>query len=101
MTPWAFNNLGTAYRDTEQYEKATLEYKKAIQQQPDHLFAHLSLAVCYVRLNRQEDAHAEAAEVLRIDPKFSVDRFTKNLRIKDQAAKQRHIDGMRKLGLPE
>ncbi len=98
---WYFSNLGGAYRDTEQYEKATLEYKKAIQQQPDNMFAHLSLAVCYVNLNRQEDAHAEAAEVLRINPKFSVERFAKNLRLKDQAAKQRHIDGMRKVGLPE
>ena len=98
---WYFANLGDAYRDTEQYEKATLEYKRAIQQQPDHIFAHLSLAVCYVRLNRQEDAHAEVAEVLKINPKFSVNRFAKNLRIKDQAAKQRHIEGLRKAGLPE
>jgi TolB-like protein/class 3 adenylate cyclase/Flp pilus assembly protein TadD len=98
---WYFSNLGSAYRDTEQYEKAALVYKKAIQQQPDNMFAHLSLAVCYVRLNRQEDAHAEVAEVLRINPKFSVERFAKNLRFKDQAAKQRHIDGMRKAGLPE
>ena len=81
--------------------KAALEYQKAIQQQPDHMFAHLSLAVCYVRLNRKEDAQAEVAEVLRINPKFSVKRFAKNLRVKDQSAKQRHIDGMRKLGLPE
>jgi len=98
---WYFANLGDAYRNTEQYEKATLEYKKAIQQQPDHMFAHLGLAVCYVRLNRQEDANAEAAEVLRINPKFSVERLSKNLQFKDQAAKQRHIDGMRKAGLPE
>ena len=65
------------------------------------MFAHMGLAVCYVYLGREEDAHDEAAEVLRINPKFSVERFAKNLRIKDQAAKQRHIDGMRKAGLPE
>jgi adenylate cyclase len=98
---WYFANLGDAYRNTEQYEKATLEYKKAIQQQPDQMLAHLSLAVCYVRLNRQEDAYAEAAEVLKINPKFSVERFAKNLHFKDQAAKQRRIDVMRKAGLPE
>jgi len=98
---WYFSTIGNAYRDTEQYEKATLEYKKAIQQQPDNMFAHLSLAVCYVKLNRQEDAHAEAAEVLRINPKFSVERYVINLRFKDQAAKQRYINGMRKAGLPE
>jgi tetratricopeptide (TPR) repeat protein len=98
---WYFDNLGDAYRDTEQYEKAILEYKKAIQQQPDNMFAHLSLAVCYVRLNRQEDAHVEAAEVLRINPKFSVDHYAKNIKVKDQDAKRRKIDDMRKLGLPE
>jgi len=98
---WYFANLGGVYRDTEQYEKAIIEYKKAIQQQPDNMFAHLSLAVIYVRLGQVEDAQTEAAEVLRINPKFSVERYIKNIRIKDQAAKQRYIDGMRKVGLPE
>jgi len=65
------------------------------------MFAHLNLVVCYVNLNRQEDAHAEAAEVLRIDPEFSIERYVKNFRFADEAVKQRRIDAMRKVGLPK
>jgi tetratricopeptide (TPR) repeat protein len=98
---WYFMNLGSAYLNTEQYEKAVVEYRKALQRQPDNMFAHLNLVVCYVNLNRQEDAHAEAEEVLTINPKFSIERYAKTFRFADQTVKQRRIDAMRKAGLPE
>jgi hypothetical protein len=43
----------------------------------------------------------EAAEVLRINPDFSVERYAKNLKLADEAVKQRRIDALRKAGLPE
>jgi adenylate cyclase len=97
---WYFSNLGSAYLNTEQYEKARFESKKAIQRQPDNIFAHLNLVICYANLNRLEEAYAEAAEVLRIDPEFSIERYVKNFLIENQSVKQRHIAAMRKAGLP-
>jgi adenylate cyclase len=98
---WYLENLGGAYRLTGQYKKAAHEYKKAIQLQPDDMFSHLNLALCYVSLERAADAHAEAAEVLRVNPKFSADSYAKDIPLKDEASKKLLIDGMRKAGLPE
>jgi adenylate cyclase len=71
--------LAGAYRDLGQYEEAVVTYKKIFQLYgPDHSMAHLGLAVCYAYMGRENEARAEGAEVLRIDPKFSVERFMKN-----------------------
>jgi tetratricopeptide (TPR) repeat protein len=97
---WYLGRLGDAYRLKGQYEKAVHEYKKAIQLQPDDMISHLNLAVCYVKLGREEDANAEAAEVLRINPKFSAESYAKHIPLKGEASKKILIDGMRKAGLP-
>ncbi|MGD9309183.1 MAG: tetratricopeptide repeat protein [Desulfosarcina sp.] len=93
--------LGDAYRLTEQYEKAVHEFKKAIQLQPDDMFSHLYLALCYVELGRDADAHAEAKEVLRINPHFSSESYAQHYPLSDEASKNRLIGGMRKAGLPD
>ena len=98
---WYLHHLGSAYRNTGQYEKAILEYRKAIEQQPDNMFAHMHLAICYVYLNRLEDARAEVAEVLRIKPDFSTAQYVKNVKYPDEDTKQQRIDAMRKAGFPE
>jgi adenylate cyclase len=98
---WYLSRLGDAYRQLEQYEKAVHEYNKAIQQQPDDMFSHLNLAVCYVELGWKEDAQAEVAEVLRINPKFSVENYAKHNPSKDEASQKSFIESMRKVGLPE
>jgi adenylate cyclase len=98
---WYLGRLGDAYRLKGQYEKAVHEYKKAIQLQPDDMISHLNLTVCFVKLGREEDANAEAAKVLRINPKFSVESYAKHIPLKDEASKKLLIDDMRKAGLPE
>jgi len=98
---WYIGNLGESYHLTGQYEKAVQEYKKAIQLQPNNMFFHLNLALCHVKLDQEVDAHAEAAEVLRINPKFSVESYAKDIPLKDEASKNLLIEGMRKAGLPE
>ena len=98
---WYLSSLGDAYRLKGQYEKAVHEYKKAIQLQPDDMISHLNLTVCYVKLGREEDANAEAAKVLRINPKVSAESYAKHIPLKNEASKKLFIDGMRKAGLPE
>jgi adenylate cyclase len=98
---WYLGRLGDGYRLTRQYEKAVHKYKEAIQLQPDDMISHLTLALCYVKLGREADAHAEAKEVLRINPKFSAESYAKHIPLKDEASKKLFIDGMRKAGLPE
>jgi adenylate cyclase len=98
---WYLSRLGDAYRLTGRYEKAVHEFKKAIQLQPNDMFSHLNLALCYIKLEQEADAHAEAAEVLRINPKFSAESYVKHIPLKDEASKNLLIEDMRKAGLPE
>ena len=49
---------------------------------------------------REEEARAEAAEVLRINPKFSLDYYAKNLVFyKDQSQNDKVVNALRKTGL--
>ena len=71
--------LGHAYFGLDQYEKAIAEYRKALDRQPDYLFAHILLAATFGLTGHEADAQNEAAAVIRIDPKFSVDNFANRL----------------------
>ena len=94
-----FLHLGHAYRVTGRFKEAVAEFKKALQRSPDNLFAHIGLAVTYSLMGRDEEAHAEAAEVLRINPKFSVDYWAKISPFKDQSVIDANINALRKAGL--
>jgi adenylate cyclase len=91
--------LGLAYRQMQRYEEAITVLKKALHYNPDHLLAHLQLASCYAALGREEEAHAEAAEVLRLNPEFSLEKWAKSSLIRDKVEKERFIDALRKAGL--
>ncbi|MCK4820985.1 tetratricopeptide repeat protein, partial [bacterium] len=96
---WYYQQLGSAYRVAGQYEDAITVCKKALRSKPNNFFAHLTLATAYALCGREEEARAEAAAMLRINPKFSLERFAKTLPFKNQAEKEVVIDGLRKAGL--
>jgi len=76
--------LANALRDAGRFEEAVSEYRKAIQREPNNIHAHTHLATVYIMMGREKEARAEAAEVLRINPKFSLDYWAKVLPNKDQ-----------------
>jgi len=91
--------LANSYRNLSQYEEAIATYKKMLQiYGPDHLLAHLDLAVTYAWMDREKEARAEGAEVLRIDPKFTVERYLRGLAA-PQSYKDRIAEALRKAGL--
>ena len=92
-------NLGRALRMTGRFEEAVLPLKKAIQLAPNHVQAHVSLTVTYNQMGREKEARAEAAELLRINPKFSVDNYAKTLPYKDQSEIDELANALRKAGL--
>jgi adenylate cyclase len=96
---WYFFNLGSALLITERSEEAVSAFKKALQRSPDNLLAHVLLATTYSKMGREKEARAEAAEVLRINPKFSLDYFAKALPFKDRKVTNNLIDALRKAGL--
>jgi hypothetical protein len=50
-------------------------------------------------MRRKKETYVEAAEVLRIDPKFSLDYWAKTLPFKDQSQNDKLINALRKTGL--
>lgn len=94
LTTLAFSHLLLG-----QYEDAIATYKKVLQiYGSDYLTAHLSLANIYELMGRENEARSEVAEVLRIDPRFSLERYIKGLHF-DQSIKDRLADNLRKAGL--
>jgi len=94
-----FQQLGNCYRFVGRYEEALVQYKKAHKLEPNSLFANIGLAHTYATLGRMEEARVAAAEVLRLNPKFSVDLYAKRLPFKDQSVIDNLVDALRKAGL--
>ncbi len=95
---WYFQSFGNSYQTMGQYQEAIIQYKKALRLAPNNILAHLLLAGAYSLLGRDEEAQAEAEEVLRINRKFSLEWFLKELPY-DQSRKDRVADALRKAGL--
>jgi len=96
---WYFLNFGHSYRLTGQYQDAITQYRRALRVAPNNIMAHIGLAATYSLLGSDEEARAETAEVIRINPKFSLESFAKTLPLKNQAQIDRYIEALRKAGL--
>jgi adenylate cyclase len=96
-----FHWLGRAYFMTGQYDKAIATWKKALHVGPNYLPAHAFLAACYSSLDRHAEATAASKEVLRINPKFSLESYAKTLPYKNKVDIERYVAALRKAGLPE
>jgi adenylate cyclase len=92
-------NLGFAYLLAGRYEEAISAYKKALQRSPNSNIPHVWLAITYSMMGREKEARAEAAEVLRINPKWSIEAFKKIVVYKDQSVTDTYCDALRKAGL--
>jgi TolB-like protein/Flp pilus assembly protein TadD len=96
---WYLQNLGRSYRMVGQYEDSIATYKKVFHRTPDNLFAHAGLTATYSVAGRLDEARAQAKEVLRIQPKFSAERYVKTFPFQDKAETKRLIDALQKAGL--
>jgi adenylate cyclase len=93
--------LAATYRIRGQYEKAIQHLKKALIGSPDLLTPYLYLTASYSSLNRTEEAHKAAEEVLRIEPNFSLEYHKNILPYKNQETLNNYIEALRKAGLPD
>jgi len=96
---YLYREFGDVLRITGRFEEAVSAYKKGIQIAPDDIPAHICLALTYVSMGREKEARAEGAEVLRINPKFSVDYWARKIPFEDQSQKDKFVNALRKAGL--
>jgi adenylate cyclase len=92
-------SVGIAYALAGRYAEALTPLKQFLTRYPDILRAHLTLAAVYSELDKETEAQAEAAEVLRLNPKFSLKVYKQRTPIKDPATLERHLTALRRAGL--
>jgi adenylate cyclase len=92
-------SVGSAYAVAGRYAEAQAPLQRYLSRYPNMLPAHLMLTVVYSELGQAAEARAEAAEVLRLNPKFSLAVHRRRMPIKDPAVLERHIAALSKAGL--
>jgi adenylate cyclase len=92
-------NMGNALMATGRYDEAVSAYKVAMQAAPHFQWPHIQLAATYGMMGRDKEARAEAEEVLRINPKFTMEFWEKTALVKDQMLKNRLRNALLKAGL--
>ena len=91
--------LGRAHFMMGQYDEAIVTFRKMLQMAPDFLPSHIHLAGCYSSMGRDAEAAAATKEVLRINPKFSIESYAKTLPYKNKTDVEREVAALQKAGL--
>jgi adenylate cyclase len=87
------------YYLTGRTEEAIATLKKSLNGSPADLHAHLLLAAVYSEIGLEAEARAEAAEVRRINPKWSLGVWKQRVPYKEPAMLDRVFAALRKAGL--
>ena len=96
-----YTSLAWSYCLIGKYDEAIAEGKRAISVNPKDFLAHLCLICAYLSMGREEEARAHAAEILRIDPNFSVDKAERTTPLKNKDKLKRIMEQYRMAGLPD
>ncbi|MGE0827328.1 MAG: tetratricopeptide repeat protein, partial [Candidatus Binatia bacterium] len=91
--------VGSAYYFAGKPELAIAPLQRYLRRYPQSLSVHLTLAAAYSEVGQEAEAQKEIAEVLRINPNFSLEVHKEREPLKDHATLERHIAVLRKAGL--
>jgi TolB-like protein/class 3 adenylate cyclase/cytochrome c-type biogenesis protein CcmH/NrfG len=94
--------LGHSYLHLDAPEKAAAVLETGVKRAPDYVAVHLFLALSYAMLDRMEEARGQMNEVLRINPKFSIEAWvgyaSQNVRYRDGIDRDAKL--MTQIGFP-
>ena len=96
---WYIFSLGEAYCLAGQLEKALASYDQVLHEYPDDIRALIGLAATYSLFGRGEEARAQAAKIIRIEPGFNSESFVKTLPFKNKVDAEHLLDALYKAGL--
>ena len=97
LPPWYWECRSGPLFTEKQYEEMIRTMNR---ESPLQYYDHAHLAAAYAYLGRDAEARAEAAEVLRMKPGFSIGTYAKQEPFKDPANLEHLLVGFRKAGLP-
>jgi adenylate cyclase len=93
--------LGHAYYLLRRYSEAVPLLRECAARAPELQIAHLWLAAAYAQSGQLAEASAEAAEVLRINPVFTMEKWKCQDVYRHSMDSEHLFEGLRKAGLPE
>jgi len=91
-----YTGLGMSYCLAGHFDKAIKLCKKAILKEPNDFVARLAMTAVYSMSGQEKEARSEAKEVLRLNPKYSIEKAEKRAKIK---YKDKWFDALRRAGL--
>jgi adenylate cyclase len=96
---WYNAHLGVGFFQNGQYEEAARAFRH-IPHPGERTRARL--AACYSQAGRMDEARSEAAEILRLQPTFSVEEFIRSSILFERESDRSALrEGLLKAGLPE
>jgi TolB-like protein/Tfp pilus assembly protein PilF len=95
----AFNGLSLTLWRVARYEEAVSAARKAIELAPKNFYYRVNLAALHSMMGKQDEARSEAAEALRLNPKFSLESWLKLQPYRDPSALDKYSEALRKIGL--
>lgn len=93
--------VGHALYMLKRYPEAVPPLRECAWRMPNFRIGHLWLAAAYAQTGQLVEARAEADEVRRIEPGFTIDRWKTTAVYKNREDAEHLFDGLRKAGLPE
>ena len=98
---WYLAVQAHAYRLMARHDEAIVIYGESIARNRDHIGPRIGLTSCLAEVGRLDEARSEAAEVLRINPSFTLTKYAKSLTYKDPSHAERSLNTLREAGLPD
>jgi len=103
IDPMNFNNyvgIGSAHEVAQEYDKAALFYRRALEERPNASWIYRHLASSLSGAGRIEEAKQALAEMMRYYPDLTVSKF-KQAMVFSTVPLNRMAENLRKLGLPD
>jgi len=97
---WAYENLGMCQFMLGRYKEAITSLNKCIEMAPDFIYCRGDITLALMELGRLDEARVQAKEMLRINPKFSVEDNVYPAGVENPATKKRFKRLLRQAGLP-
>jgi adenylate cyclase len=90
---------GLAYTFMEKYEMAVAELEISLKIRPNQWNAILFLIASDIYTGQEDKAQVRVKELLRLQPKFSIEEYVRNAPFEDEALKERMLRAWGKAGL--
>jgi adenylate cyclase len=91
--------VGLAYLSMGRFKEARSIFEETFANAPNQPAGYMLKAIADVEMGRNDDARAEAAEVLRLSPHYSLATWQQAYPLKDPALQDRWRSDLRKAGL--